>query len=105
MGANEIIISEGPHADFRVVLLETLMEAGIPGPIVPRDREWQFATVFGGHHKRAIEVVEDMVFRCKVCLQCQAILKPGKTECRRCGAAADPCNPGEIRAAYYADWE
>lgn len=119
--SGEVVISAGPATvdgvrnEFLDIIVEMLMDADIParlasladiGPenqpswVSREDSERCFVLVRKSDIERARHVAlkaED----CRICLGCQAYIKPGLTKCPRCGVT-DERDPAQLHAAYNA---
>jgi ribosomal protein L40E len=117
----EIVIASGPRSvngvrnGFLDIHVEMLRDAGIAARlalIADIGAENQAAWVSQGEFERYFVLVPESqaerarlvnleVSDCRICLKCEAYIKPGLTKCPRCGVA-DERDPAELRAAYNA---
>jgi ribosomal protein L40E len=122
LGPSEVIVSSGPkntngiRNQFIDVHLEMLRDANIPARIAtlsdvgfehkPRWAEeqgdWEplFIVVPEDRRPEALQVNIDTA-NVRICLQCQAYIKPGATKCPRC-SVSDERDPAQLRIEYDA---
>jgi ribosomal protein L40E len=117
----EAVISSGPTSvdgvrnEFLDIIVEMLRDADIQARLASLDDigpENQPAWVSRGDFEPCFVLVrESDVERarhvlqkaedCRICLECEAWIKPGLTKCPKCGVA-DERDPAELHAAYNA---
>jgi len=116
--STEVVVTYAPTDAFLVMLVDLLKEARISSRVVdfanlPVDIVWDrstlpdhaayFLLVPRAFVEAGKDLVNNAVYRCKICLVCEAFLKPGVRICTKCGTKADERDPDEIRIAYHAD--
>jgi len=117
----EVVVSSGPalvngvRNKFLDIVVEMLRDADIPARLATlsdigsehqpeRDSHGDFEPCFVLVPEAALErarYVNLMAEDCRICVQCEAYIKPGLKNCPGCGVR-DERNPAEIHAAYNA---
>jgi len=121
LGPTEVIVGSGPkntngvRNEFIDVWVEMLRDANIPARIATLsevgpehtplgwaqergDREPLFVVVPKDYRSQALQI---NTLDVRICLQCEAYIKPGATKCPRCGVS-DERDPAQLRAEYEA---
>jgi ribosomal protein L40E len=124
LGPSEVIVCSGPkntngvRNQFIDVHLEMLRDANIPARIAtlsdvgpehkPRWAEeqgdWEplFIVVPEDRRAEALQVNQTIeTGTVRICVQCEACIKPGATKCPRCGVS-DERDPAQLRIEYDA---
>ena len=117
--SGEVAISSGParvngaRNEFLDIIVEMLRDADIPARLASADDidpenqpawvsrgefEPCFVLVPKGEEERARQVSLS-ANDCRICLRCEAWIKPGLTKCPRCGVT-DKRDPAELHATY-----
>ncbi len=120
MPTAQVVISAGPASvdgarnEFLDIVVEMLRDADIPAQLVSleeigenispwvsrTDIEKRFVVVPEPDAERA-QPVARRAEDCRICLKCDAYIKPGLTRCPKC-RVPDERDPAELHAAYNA---
>lgn len=122
IGPTEVIVgscprnTDGGRNEFIDVHVEMLRDANIPARIATlaevgpehtpgwgEERgDWEplFIVVPKDYRSQALQINQTLVDM-RMCLQCEAYIKPGATKCSRCGVS-DERDPAQLRMEYEA---